>query len=288
MNVLTDPFQAPYMARALAELVILGVLGGAVGVFVLVRRLAYVADALTHTVFPGVVIGFAAGAAEGVFWGALAAGLLTAALLTLLTRTPRISEDAALTVILTALFGLGVVLVSRQHSYHHDLTAFLFGQVLTVTDEEITQSVALAVVCLATLAALGRHLTLRAFDPDGARALGCRIGLLDLALNSVIALVVVAAVRSVGTMLVIALLVVPAAVGRLLSHRIPVIAATGAGFGGLCAWVGLAASNAASLRYGLPLAAGPAVVLLMVAGYGTLRAATALAGRRKTWKKVRT
>ncbi|MBC2904767.1 metal ABC transporter permease [Streptomyces cupreus] len=270
---LTDPFQVPYMARALVELLILGVLGGAVGVFVLVRRLAYVADALTHTVFPGVVVGFAAGAADGVFWGALVAGLLTAVLLTLLTRAPRISEDSALTVILTAFFGLGVVLVSRQHDYRHDLNAFLFGQVLTVTRAEIVQSAVLAAGCLAALALLGRHFALRAFDPDGARALGYRTWLLDLALNVLIALVVVAAVRAVGTVLVIALMIVPAAFGRLLSHRIPVIAAIGGAFGALCGWAGLAASYQASVRHGIQLAAGPAVVLLMTAAYALLLAA---------------
>ncbi|MER5216829.1 metal ABC transporter permease [Streptomyces sp. NPDC002838] len=269
---LTDPFQVPYMARALVELLILGVLGGAVGVFVLVRRLAYVADALTHTVFPGVVVGFAAGAADGVFWGALVAGLFTAVLLTLLTRAPRISEDSALTVILTAFFGLGVVLVSRQHDYRHDLNAFLFGQVLTVTRAEIVQSAVLAAGCLVVLALLGRHFTLRAFDPEGARAMGYRTWLLDLALNVLIALVVVAAVRAVGTVLVIALMIVPAAFGRLLSHRVPVIAAIGAAFGALCGWLGLAASYQASVRHGIQLAAGPAIVLLMTAAYALLLA----------------
>lgn len=270
---LTDPFQVPYMARALVELLILGVLGGAVGVFVLVRRLAYVADALTHTVFPGVVVGFAAGAADGVFWGALVAGLLTAVLLMLLTRAPRISEDSALTVILTAFFGLGVLLVSRQHDYRHDLNAFLFGQVLTVTRAEIVQSAVLAVGCLVALALLGRHFTLRAFDPEGARAMGYRTWLLDLALNVLIALVVVAAVRAVGTVLVIALMIVPAAFGRLLSHRIPVIAAIGAAFGALCGWLGLAASYQASVLHGIQLAAGPAVVLLLTVAYALLLAA---------------
>ncbi|GCB44743.1 manganese ABC transporter [Streptomyces sp. NL15-2K] len=270
---LTDPFEVPYMARALVELLILGVLGGAVGVFVLVRRLAYVADALTHTVFPGVVVGFAAGAADGVFWGALVAGLLTAALLTLLTRAPRISEDSALTVILTAFFGLGVVLVSRQHDYRHDLNAFLFGQVLTVTRAEIVQSAVLVAACLVALALLGRHFALRAFDPEAARAMGYRTWLLDLALNILIALVVVAAVRAVGTVLVIALMIVPAAFGRLLSHRIPVIAAIGAVFGALCGWLGLAASYQASVRHDVQLAAGPAIVLLMTAAYALLLAA---------------
>ncbi|MFI8275587.1 metal ABC transporter permease [Streptomyces sp. NPDC085929] len=274
--LLVEPFHVAYMARALTELVILGVLGGAVGVFVLVRRLAYVADALTHTVFPGVVVGFAAGAADGVFWGALAAGLITAVLLTLLTRAPRISEDSSLTILLTAFFGLGVVLVSQQHGYRHDLTAFLFGQVLTVTWTEVVQSALVAVGCLAALAVLGRRLTLRAFDPEGARAMGYRIGLLDLALNVVIALVVVAAVRSVGTVLVIALVITPAAFGRVLSYRIPVIAAVGAAFGGLCGWLGLAASYQASVFHGLQLAAGPAIVLLMTTAYATLLAGAAL------------
>lgn len=217
---------------------------------------------------------------DGVFWGAMAAGLLTAVLLTFLTRAPRISEDSALTILLTALFGLGVVLVSRQHGYRHDLTAFLFGQVLTVTRAEIVQSALLAAVCLVVLAALGRHLTLRAFDPEGARAMGYRTELLDLALNIVIALVVVAAVRSVGTVLVIALLIIPAAFGRALSHRVRVIAAAGAAFGGLCGWLGLAASYQASVVHGIQLAAGPAVVLLMAAAYVTLLCIKALVPRK--------
>ncbi|MDT0382282.1 metal ABC transporter permease [Streptomyces sp. DSM 42041] len=276
MSALTDPFHLPYMARALTELVVLGGAGGVVGTFVMLRRLAYVADALTHTVFPGVVIGFAVGAADGVFWGALLAGLATAVLLTGLTRAPRVSDDTALTVLLTAMFGLGVILVTRQHDYHHDLTAFLFGQVLTVTWADVLQSSLLAAGCLLALSFLGPHLTLRAFDPEGARAMGYRTGLLDLALNVVIALVVVAAVRSVGTVLVIALLILPAAFGRALSHRVPVIAAAGAAFGALCGWLGLAAGYHASVGYGLPLAAGPAVVLLMASGYALALGGTAM------------
>jgi ABC-type Mn2+/Zn2+ transport system permease subunit len=276
MDVLFAPFQAPYMARALVELVLLGALGGAVGVFVLIRRLAYVTDALTHTVFPGIVIGFVSGAADGVFWGALIAGVCTALLLTAVTRVPRISEDSALTVILTALLGLGVVLVSQQRSYNEDLTAFLFGQVLSVTRTEILETAALAGIALVTLAVFGRPLVLRAFDLGGARAMGYRTGLLDLTLNTVIALVVVAAVRSVGTLLVIALLIVPAAFGRLLSHRVVTIAAIGSVFGALCGWLGLLASYDVSVHQGVQLAAGPSVVLLMVALHTLLLAAAPL------------
>ncbi|WP_331273047.1 metal ABC transporter permease, partial [Motilibacter deserti] len=209
-DLLVEPFEAPFMARALLEVVILGALGGLVGVYVLLRRLAFVADTLTHTVFPGVVLGFLVAGTGGVFWGALAAAVITAVLLTVLTARELVSEDAALAVLLTGMFSIGVVLVSRRSSYSSDLTAFLFGRILVVTREQIVQSAVVGVITLLVLAVAGKELVLRSFDPVGARAAGYRTGLLDLALNLVIALVIVAAVQAVGTILVIALLVVPA------------------------------------------------------------------------------
>ncbi|MBO0829769.1 MAG: metal ABC transporter permease, partial [Streptosporangiales bacterium] len=177
-DLVVAPFQLPFMARALVEVVLLGVLGGAVGVFVLVRRLAFVSDALTHTVFPGVVIGYLFGGDGGVFAGALVAGAATAAGLTLLTRGRRVTEDAAVAVLLTSLFSVGVVLVSRRRSYTADLTAFLFGRLLTVSTSEIVQTAVVAVAVLGVLAFLGKELLLRAFDADAARAMGYRTGLL--------------------------------------------------------------------------------------------------------------
>ena len=97
-----EPFQAPFMARALAELILLAVICGPVSVFVFVRRLSFVSDALTHTVFPGVVVGFIAGGLSGIFVGALVAGVVTALALTLLTRRGALSDDASTAVVLTA------------------------------------------------------------------------------------------------------------------------------------------------------------------------------------------
>jgi manganese/iron transport system permease protein len=236
-------------------------------VFVLLRRLAFAADTLTHTVFPGVVVGYLLAGESGIFPGALAAGALTAVALTLLTRGRRVSEDSALAILLTAMFSIGVVLVSRRSSYTADLTAFLFGRVLTVTAAQITQTVAVAVVALAALAATAKEQLLRAFDPITARAAGYRIGPLDLLLNAVVALVVVASVRAVGTVLVIALLVVPAATGRLLSERLWPIAAVGCVVAVLAGYVGLVISYDASVNHGIRLASGATVVLALVAAY---------------------
>lgn len=267
IGLLVDPFTLPFMARALAEAVLLGVLGGMVGVLVVLRRLAFVTDALTHTVFPGVVVGFIAAGTGGVLWGALAAGLASAALFTVLARHRRVTEDASLAILLTGFFAVGVILVSRRRAYTSDLTAFLFGRILTVDAGQVLATAVLLTAVAATLAALRKELLLRAFDPAGAAAMGYRVGRLDLVVNLLVALVVVAGVRAVGTVLVVALLVVPAAAARLVTDRLATLTVLAAVFGALGGWLGLAASFEASVGYGVRLASGATVVLALVGIY---------------------
>jgi manganese/iron transport system permease protein len=274
-QIFIEPFRFPFMARALAELMVLGALAGTVGVFILLRRLAFMTDALTHTVFPGVVIGYLLAGEGGIFWGALLAAAATAGLLTLLTRHRAVTEDAALAVLLTTFFAIGVVLVSRESGYTADLTAFLFGRILTVTPQQLTETLAVTALVIAALVLLRRPLLARAFDPEGAWAAGYRIGLLDLATNAIVALVVVASVRAVGTILVIALLIVPAAAARAVSDRLTLIVPIAAVLGALAGWTGLAVSYDASIHHGLRLASGATIVLVLITCYlGALAAAT--------------
>ncbi|MEV4724205.1 metal ABC transporter permease [Micromonospora humida] len=275
-----EPFTAPFMGRALAELVLLAVICGPVSVFVFVRRLSFVSDALTHTVFPGVVIGFLAGGIEGIVAGALIAGVVTAVVLTLLSRGGALSDDASTAVVLTAMFSIGVVLVSRRSSYTSDLTSFLFGRILTVTPRQIVETVVLAVVILGLLLTCARALVFRTFDPAGAAAAGFRIGGLDLLLNVIVALVVVAAVRAVGTILVVALLIVPAAAARMLTTRLSLMALVGTGLIILAAYGGLLASWTASVDHGIALTSASAVVLLLVLTYLLLLPLGVLRSRR--------
>jgi manganese/iron transport system permease protein len=261
-RLLIEPFQVAFMQRALLAVLVLGVLAGAVGVFVVLRRLAFVGDALTHSVFPGVVIAYLAG--QSIFLGALVAGVASALLLTVLTANRRVTADAALAILLTSFFALGVVLVSRLESYTADLSAFLFGRILAVEPSELAQTGLVAAVVLATLVALRKELLLRAFDPDGAAAMGYRVDLLDLVLNVLIALVVVAAVKAVGTVLVIALIIVPAATARLLAERVAIMVALACGLGALGGWLGLALSYDVSIQRGVRLAAGATIVVLLV------------------------
>jgi manganese/iron transport system permease protein len=281
-QIFVEPFTFPFMARALAELLVLGALAGTVGVLILLRRLAFMTDALTHTVFPGVVVGYLLTGEGGIFWGALAAGMLTAVLLTLLTRHRSVTEDTALAVLLTTFFAIGVVLVSRESGYTTDLTAFLFGRILTVTGAQLTQTFVVTALVIAALVLLRRPLMSRTFDPRGAEAAGYRIGLLDLATNAIVALVVVASVRAVGTVLVIALLIVPAAAARAVSDRLVVIVPVAAALGALGGWAGLAISYDASLHHGLRLASGGTVVLVLIVLYLAALAATAAVRRLRT------
>ncbi len=261
-GLLTEPFQAAFMQRALLAVLVLGVLAGAVGVFVVLRRLAFVGDALTHTVFPGVVVAYLLG--QSIFLGALAAGVGSALLLTVFTANRRVTADAALAILLTSFFAFGVVLVSRLETYSSDLSAFLFGRVLSVDRVELAQTCLVAAVVLAVLVALRKELLLRAFDPDGAAAMGYRVGLLDLVLNVLVALVVVAAVKAVGTVLVIALIIVPAATARLLTDRVATMVALACALGGVGGWLGLAVSYEVSVQRGVRLASGATIVVVLV------------------------
>jgi manganese/iron transport system permease protein len=277
-----EPFTVAFMARALAEIALLALICGPVSVFVFARGLSFVSDALTHTVFPGVVIGFVAGGLEGLFAGALVAGVLTAVVLTVLTREGWVSDDAATAVVLTAMFSIGVVVVSRRSSYTADLTSFLFGRLLTVTPRQIAETAVLAVVVVLALLIGARALLFRSFDPAGAAAAGFRIGWLDLWLNVVVALVVVAAVRAVGTILVVGLLIVPAAAARMVTDRLVAMAALGTVLIIGAGYAGLLASWTASLRYGIALPSASSVVLLLVAAYLLLIPVRVLrAGRRR-------
>jgi len=279
---LVEPFRLPYMQRALLEVLLLGALAGMVGVFVVLRRLAFVSDALTHTVFPGVVIAHLLD--RSLLLGALAFGVLTAVLLTGITTSRRVGADAALAILLTSFFSLGVVLVSRTRTYTADLTVFLFGRVLAVDRADLLATLALAAVVGGTLWALRKELVLRAFDPDGAAAMGYRTAALDLVLNLLIALVVVAAVKAVGTVLVVALIIVPAAAARLLADRFATTTVLACALGALGGWLGLAVSYEVSVDHGVRLASGATIVVVLVAMFVLAAAAAPL--RRRLANRV--
>jgi manganese/iron transport system permease protein len=258
-RLLVDPFTVPFMARALVVVLLLGVLGGVLGVHLLLRRKAFVTEALQHTVFPGVAVAFLAG--RSLLVGALVAAAVSVVLLQVLIAT---------------FFALGVVVVSRSDSYQSSLTALLFGRILSVDARQVVETAILAGAGVGVLVALHKELLLRAFDPAAGAAMGYPVRRLDLVLDLVVALAVVAAVRAVGTVLLVAFLVTPAAAARLWCRRVPAMMVAAAGLTAVSGWLGLAASYEASVNHGLRLASGALVVVAITAGFLVVAAATRL------------
>ena len=263
---LFDAFALPFMTRALIVLAALSLVAGVVGVLVNLRGLEFISDGLTHAVFPGIAIGFVWGGREGLFAGAMVAALFAAVILTLIVRQS-VSSDAAIAIVFTAMFSVGIILVSRETNYAGQLEQLLFGRLLTVSPTEVVQTV---VICLVALLLIGLTLkeeVFRAFDRVGFAAAGYRTLVLDLVLNVAIALVVVAASSAVGNLLVLAVLIVPGAVARLVTTRLWLLFPIAAGFAAIGAWLGLVLGFQASVLAGLDLPSGATVVLVLVAGY---------------------
>lgn len=278
IRFLTEPFEPGYMQRALAIALVLAVLAGIVGVVVQLRRLSFLTDALTHTVFPGIAIASVAG--RSLFGGALVAGALSAVALTLAARSRRIDQDAFLALVLASLFSVGVIVVSRNRTYTADLSALLFGRVLAVDTAEILETSAVALVALAMLFAIRKELLFRAFDEQSAEAMGYSLLRIDLVVNVVVALVVVAAVRAVGTALVVALLITPAATARLVCRRLGPLLATSVAVGALGAWMGLVVSYDASIHHDTRLAAGATIVVALTVIFAIVAVVTSGRARR--------
>lgn len=266
VGFLFDGFSLPFMARALAVLAALSLVAGVVGVLVNLRSLEFISDGLTHAVFPGIAVGFVWGGREGIFVGALIAGLVAAVALTLIGRSA-VPTDAAIAVVFTAMFSVGVIVVSRETNFVGQLEQLLFGRLLTIGPTEVVQTILICGIALLIATLTVKEQVFRAFDHTGSSAAGYRPLLLDLLLNSAIALVVVAASSAVGTLLVLGVLIVPGAVARLVTSRLWLLFPIAAVFAGLASWLGLALGYAASVDLGIDLPGGATVVLVFVAGY---------------------
>lgn len=265
-DALVGAFALPFMAQALVVMLVLALVAGVVGVLVNLRGLEFISDGLTHAVFPGLAIGLAVGGSAGLIPGATIAALAAALVLTWLDRAG-ITSDAAIAIVLTATFSVGVIVVSRSDDYAGELEALLFGRVLTVPPEQIVPLVLVCLVALIAVLVTLKQQLFRAFDARGSRAAGDSPLVLDLVLNAAVALVVVAAAATIGSLLVLVLLIVPGAVARLATQRLWLLFPIAVVFAAVGSWLGLAANFAVSVGAGVDLPAGATIVGVFVLGY---------------------
>jgi len=257
LHYLTDPLQYTFMQRALLAVVLTGLACGVLGSYVVLRGLAFIGDALTHAVFPGVVLAFAAGLS--VLLGALAVGIVTAAGIAVLSRGRRVSEDTAIGILFAAMFALGVVLVSSLAAYQKDVAELLFGNILGVSRTDLALAAVATAVAVGAVALLNKELALVAFDREMAEAMRYPVFVLDLVLLGLITLAIVVSLRAIGNILVLAMLVTPAATARLLTDRLVTMQAVAAGIGAASGIAGL------YISFWWNVASGGAVVLTATA-----------------------
>ena len=257
---LTEPFQYPFMLRALWASLIVGVVCPVLGTYVVLRGMAFLGDALAHIILPGVVLAFLLGWPVAV--GALVAGVLAALAINAISARAELREDAAIGVVFAGAFALGVALLSLQRSYAVDLTHILFGDLLGVSSADLVLMGALGAFVLLVVVAFYKEFLVLSFDPLLATTLRLPVSFLKNLLLVLLAVVIVMSLQVVGVALVLAMLVTPASAAYLWSRRLPPMMAIAAGFGSISALVGLL------LSYHLNLASGPAIVLVETGLFG--------------------
>ncbi len=256
-GALAEPLQYPFVRYGLLEVLLLGIASGLVGVFVVQRRLTFFAHALSHTIFPAVVL--AAALKVDLAIGAAVGGALTVALIFGLQRRADVGHTSAVGVVLIALFALGVVLVGVFRVRSPDVGASLIGNVLGASPGDVLLSVGLVAGLAVLLRLLYWPLVFSSFDPGAAKGLGLPVGLLELVLLVMVASTATVGVRVAGVILTVALIVVPAASALRWTRRmrpamlLAAVIGAGAGIAGL------------SVAYYIPVAPA-AVMVLALAG----------------------
>jgi len=253
-----EPLQDEFMRRAIAEMTLIGIAGGALGCWVVLYRLSYAAESLAHSIFPGLVVAAIAGAPLLV--GGAPAIVVAALAITLAARVPGVSREVAVGVVVTTLFGLGVLLALSPDS-PPGIQGILFGDILGPSDGDLAAAAALAAVVAVALLLLHGRLLAAGFDRGSARALGASPASTEAALLVLLALAIVVAVQGLGNLLVVAVFVGPAAVARQLSARI------GPMIGIAVATAVIAGIAGLYLSYYAGTAAGASVALAILAAY---------------------
>jgi ABC-type Mn2+/Zn2+ transport system permease subunit len=275
MNALSEPLAFEFFRQGLIASLLVGALCGMLGVYIVLRRMSYIGHGLSHSVFGGAVIGYVASlnfyVAAGL-WGFLSALAINAT-----ARRRRIGADAAIGIVTTASFAIGVALISRTRSFTRNFEAALFGNILGVTAGDLAVVAAVTLGVAAFIILFYKRLLFLTFDPDVAPIYGVNVGIVDSLFALAMAATIVASINVVGVTLIAATLVIPSTTARLLTDsfgRMVVLSTIiGAAAGGLGMYV----------SYWLDISSGATIVLLEAAGFLLALVGTSLARRRPRW-----
>ena len=260
IDYIVGPFEYTFMVRALIVSVLVGVMCPVLGAYVITRGRAFMGDALAHSVLPGMVVAFLLGISP--FIAAVPAGIAIALLMGSIARRTGVSEDTSIGIIFAGMFALGLVMLSRASNITVNIEDLLLGQVLGVSQNDVYTSLGLTGLVLVGLFTFHRQLVYTTFDPVGAKVVGIRTGLIEYVLLALLALVIVIGIQAAGIVLVMAMLITPAATAYLIARRFVEVMVLGAFLGAVSAVTGL------YLSFHVDLPSGPAMALVATVMFG--------------------
>ena len=241
-----------FLQNALITALVIGIVGGAVGCFIILRGMSLMGDAISHAVLPGVAISFILGI--NFFIGAIVFGLLASTIITYIKSNSIIKSDTAIGITFSSFLALGIILIGVANS-STDLFHILFGNILAVQDLDMWITIIVSLLVLATITIFFRPLLLTSFDPILAKSMGVKVSFYHYLLMVILTLVAVTAMQSVGTILIVALLITPAATAYLYANSLKTMILLSSGFGALASVLGL------FIGYSFNIAAGSSIVL---------------------------
>lgn len=275
MDLITEPLGYAFFRSGLAVSVLVGLLCGLIGVYVVLRHMSYIGHGLSHAVFGGAVVAYVA--SVDFYLGAGAWGFAAALIINWVSRRRRIGADAAIGIVTTASFALGVALISKTRSFTTNFEAALFGNILGVTPLDLAVVVVVTIAVSVFITLFYKRLLFMTFDPEVAPIFGMRTGRVDVLFALALAATIVASINVVGVTLIAATLIIPATTARLLTDSFGRMLILSALLGATAGAVGM------YLSYWQDVSSGATIVLLEAAIFVLAFAWTSVGRHRSAW-----
>src|SRR3954453_18004328 len=260
MSFIEAVIQYGFLQKALLTSTMVGIICGVVGCFIILRGMALMGDAISHAVLPGVAIAYMLGI--NFFAGAVISGVVTAMGIGFVSQNSRIKNDISIGIMFTAAFALGIILITFMKS-STDLYHILFGNVLAVRPSDMWTTLGIGIFVLLSVYLFYKELLVTSFDPTMAQAYGLPIKIIHYFLMTLLTMVTVASLQTVGIILVVAMLITPAAAAYLLTDRLWVMIFLAAGIGIISSIVGLYFSFTYNLASGATIVLSATAIFVL-------------------------
>lgn len=261
MGFINDLMTYGFLQKALITSIVVGIISGVIGSFIVLRGMALMGDAISHAILPGVAISYILGI--NYFYGAVVIGVIASLGIGAISQHSRIKNDSSIGIVFSAAFALGIILITLAQSAT-DLTQILFGNVLHVRTSDMWLTIIIGVIVLLTVIVFYKELLVTSFDETMAEVYGLKIRLIHYGIMVLLTLVTVASLQTVGVILVVSMLITPASTAYLLTNKLSIMIVLASSFGGLSAIIGIYFSYIYNLPSG-PVIALAATALFLIA-----------------------